>query len=103
MGVPFLGDQRNKSSSLFLPRKQSTSPQPMLPKNLSGSGAFLAKCSDHSNTPSFFTRITNPPSHSLILKGNSMPQLNTPTFGGISSATRLKMALSSSYIVQLRP
>src|SRR6202451_3550171 len=94
MWVLFLGDQRNKSLSLFLPRKQSMLPQPMPPKNLSGSGAFLAKYSDHSNTPSFFTWITNPPSHLLILKGNSTPKQNISTFGGISSATRLKMALS---------
>jgi len=58
---------------------------------------FLKKSSNHLNAPLFFIWITSPLSHSLICKGNSMPEQNTSILGGTSSTTWLKMAIELVY------
>ena len=62
--------------------KAEYAPPLMPPMNLSGFSVLLVKYFGHSNTPLFFTQITNLPLHWLICKGNSMPAQNILTFGG---------------------
>ena len=60
---------------------------------------LLGKIFQPLKHPILFILTVSLPLHLLILRGSFMPEQNILTFGGILSTTRLKMALSSSYIV----
>jgi hypothetical protein len=60
---------------------------------------LLGKIFQPLKHPILFILTVSLPLHLLILRGSFMPEQNILTFGGILSATRSKMALSSLYIV----